>query len=78
MASNIWGLFYYVSGPIGTLIFCFIYLCFVFYLNLLVTKESLSAHLIPGAMFLCFYASRIEIGAITPILYLHFSLLSLI
>ena len=76
MASNIWGLFYYVSGPIGTLIFCFIYICLVFYLNILVSKKNLlSSHLIPGAIFLCFYASRIEIGAILFPFYICFFLL---
>jgi hypothetical protein len=76
MASSIWGLFYYVSGPFGTIIFCLFYVFLIFFLNILIRKKNLlSVHLIPGSMFLTFYASRLEIAAILFPFYMCFFLL---
>lgn len=76
MASSIWGLFYYVSGPLGCLIFGFTYVCACLYLNLRLKKQDLvGIHLIPGSVLLAFYASRLEIGAILFPFYMSFFLL---
>ena len=65
MASSIWGLFYYVSGPIGCLLFGFMYVLITLYLNgRILKKDMLGYHLIPPAVFIGFYATRLEIAAI--------------
>ena len=76
MASSIWGLFYYVSGPLGCLMFGFTYVCIIFYLNVRIKKNDLiSLHLIPASIFMAFYASRMEIGAMIFPFYMSFFIL---
>ncbi len=65
MASSLWGLVYYVMGPLGCIMFGFTYICIILYLNIRIKKSDLiSIHLIPASVFMAFYASRVEIGAV--------------
>lgn len=63
MASSIWGLFYFVGGPLGCVMFIFVYVGSILGLNLRTRKlDLIGIHLMPGAVFLAYYASRKEIG----------------
>ena len=73
MASSIWGLFYYVGGPLGCVLSIIFFVSALFLLNLRVRKlDLIGAHLLPGAIFLSFYASRKEIGAVLFPFYMCF------
>ena len=63
MASSIWGLFYFVGGPLSCIMFIFVYVSSILVLNLRTRKlDLMGVHLMPGAVFLAYYASRKEIG----------------
>lgn len=65
MASSFWGLFYFVGGPLACILSISFYVCSLLLLNIRVRRVDLvGAHLLPGAIFLAFYASRKEIGAV--------------
>lgn len=67
MASSFWGLFYYVSGPLGSIFISFLYVLAILYLNRRIKrKDMFGFHLVPAAIFIGFYLTRLEIG---PVLF---------
>tara|TARA_B100001093_G_scaffold234684_1_gene225038 strand:+ start:3593 stop:4831 length:1239 start_codon:yes stop_codon:yes gene_type:complete len=65
MASSMWGLAYYVAGPLGTLLAAIWFVSAIFILNrLLFSGGILAPHLLAGSTLLAFYVHRQEIGAV--------------
>lgn len=75
MASSFWGLFYYTSGWIGVIVAAIFYCMSLFVLQRVIqSRKLISIFLIPGAVFLAFYVSRLEIGATLYPFYLGYAL----
>ena len=76
MASNLWGSIYYVSGPLGLLLFLAFFIWLVTTLNKLIKLNNLwSHHLVGPSAFLCFYGTRLEVGSLAYFFYVNITML---